>query len=163
MKFLTESSEQTEQLGRQWADALQAGDVIALTGELGSGKTTLVRGVAEGLGVERSGVSSPSFVLVRTYEGRLPIFHVDLYRLEGAPEAASVGVEECYEQNGVTLIEWANQVPEVLPEEFLEIRFEAPTPNTRKLTLLPHGKKYEDRLQSFQIPPKSFRAKREIS
>jgi len=141
----SDSPEKTEALGAALAGQLQAGDVIALTGEIGAGKTTFVRGVADGLAVPKRTVASPSFVLVREYSGRLPLFHADLYRLEGMPEAATVGLEEYYEREGVTLIEWATQIPDILPEAYLEVQFEVPTPDTRILRLVPHGQRYEGR------------------
>lgn len=127
------------------AARLQAGDVLALTGEIGAGKTTFVRGLADGLGVPAGSVASPSFVLVREYRGRLPIYHADLFRLEGLPDAMTVGMEDFYSQGGVTVIEWADRVPGVLPDEYLEIRFETMDPETRKLTLLPQGGSYRTR------------------
>jgi len=145
MEALTRSPEDTQQLGRQLAQRLRAGDVLALTGEIGSGKTTFVRGLAEGLGVPLSSVASPSFVLVRVYRGRIPLYHADLFRLEGLPEAVNVGLEEYYDRQGITVIEWANRVPGVLPEEYLEIRFEVVDPKTRRLLLIPHGTRYEKR------------------
>jgi len=140
MKWKSDSTERTEALGRELAAELQAGDILALTGAIGSGKTTFVRGLGEGMGLPAGTVASPSFVLVREYRGgRLPIFHADLYRLEGMPEAVSVGLEEYYDQGGVTVVEWANRIPELLPEDFLEIQFEAPSDTERTLTLVPHG------------------------
>ena len=101
-----------------------------------------MRGLAEGLGVPPRTVASPSFVLVREYHGRLPIYHADLFRLEGLPAALTVGLEDFYSQGGVTLIEWANQVPGILPDEYLEIRFEVVDDETRRLSLIPHGGRY---------------------
>lgn len=127
------------------ARALEPQDVLALTGEIGAGKTTFVQGLARGLGVPDGAVTSPSFVLVREYQGRLPLAHADLFRLEKLPEAAAVGLEEYYEGAGVTVIEWASRIPEILPEEFLEVRFEVIDPNTRKIKLVPHGPRFEKR------------------
>ena len=138
-QWTSHSPEETENLGRELAVRLKPGDVVALTGEIGAGKTTFVRGLAEGLGVPAGSVASPSFVLVREYRGRIPLYHADLFRLEGMPQAASVGLEEFYEQGGVTVIEWADQVPGALPEVYLEVRFEVVDPDTRRLTLAPHG------------------------
>ena len=138
MSTLTSRSpEETEELGRRLAARLKAGDVVALTGEIGAGKTTFVRGLADGLGVPAGSVASPSFVLVREYRGRLPLYHADLFRLEGMPQAASVGLEEFYEQGGITVIEWANQVPGILPEKYLEVHFEVVDPETRRISLIP--------------------------
>ncbi|MDO8730654.1 MAG: tRNA (adenosine(37)-N6)-threonylcarbamoyltransferase complex ATPase subunit type 1 TsaE [Candidatus Omnitrophota bacterium] len=146
MEAISHSVEETEQLGVELAKSLRSGDVVTLIGEIGAGKTTFVRGLALGLGVAAGSVASPSFVLVRQYtSGRMPLYHADLFRLENLPQAANVGLEECYEAGGVTLIEWANKVPGVLPEQFLEIRFEAMDPESRRLTLQPHGPLYQGR------------------
>ena len=146
MEKVSRSPEETEALGVGLAKNLKNGDVVTLIGEIGAGKTTFVRGLARGLGVPAGLVASPSFVLVRQYtSGRMPLYHADLFRLDNLPQACSVGLEECYEAGGVTLIEWANKVPGVLPEQFLEIRFEAPDPGTRRLTAVPHGPLYAGR------------------
>ena len=147
MQSITSHSvEETERLGMELARALRSGDVVALVGEIGAGKTTFVRGLARGLGVPDGSVASPSFVLVRQYTaGRMPLYHADLFRLDNSAAAVSVGLEECYEAGGVTLIEWANKVLGVLPEQFLEIRFEATDPETRRLTAILHGPLYQGR------------------
>jgi tRNA threonylcarbamoyladenosine biosynthesis protein TsaE len=120
--------------------------VLALIGEIGAGKTHFVQGIARGAGVREGTVASPTFVLVKVYNGgRFPIFHADLFRLEKAPEAATVGIEELYDEPGVTVIEWANRIPNVLPEEFLEVKFTVVDENTRTIDVIPHGKKYEER------------------
>ena len=146
MEAISHSVEETEALGAALAARLKPGDVVTLIGEIGAGKTTFVRGLAQGLGVPAGSVASPSFVLVRQYtSGRMPLYHADLFRLENLPQAANVGLEECYEAGGVTLIEWANKVPGILPEQFLEIRFEVVDPGTRRLTAVPHGPLYAGR------------------
>ncbi len=145
--FTSRSAEETEAIGRRLAARLKPGDVVALTGEIGAGKTTFVRGLAEGLGVPPRSVASPSFVLVREYRGRLPVYHADLFRLEGKAGAATVGLEDFYEQGGVTVIEWADRVPGILPEEHLEIRFDAPDAGTRRLSFFPQGDSYRARFE----------------
>ena len=144
--MISHSPEETEALGVDLAESLRAGDVVTLIGAIGAGKTTFVRGLGQGLGIPASSVASPSFVLVRQYtSGRMPLYHADLFRLDNLPQAANVGLEEYYEAGGVTLIEWANKVPGVLPEQFLEIRFEVVDPGTRRLTAVPHGPLYAGR------------------
>lgn len=147
MSRLLKSPEATRRLGVILGRQLQRQDVVALIGEIGAGKTTFVQGIARGLGVPPHTVASPSFVFIREYHGRIPLYHADLFRLERMPEAASVGLEEYYDADGVTVIEWANRLPEVLPEEFLEIRFETLDPRTRRLDFLPHGRRYEKRFK----------------
>ncbi len=149
MEHLSRSSASTKRLGAQLAKMLQPQDVIALGGQIGAGKTTFIQGMATGLGVPPENVTSPSFVLIKEYHGgRLPIFHADLFRLEGADEAMSVGLEECYQMPGVTVIEWANRIPTIVPEEFLELQFEMVNRTTRRIQLIPHGKKYEERFKT---------------
>lgn len=142
---VSDSEDQTRRLGEGLASQLRPGDVVALTGQVGSGKTTFVQGLAAGLGVPGGRVASPSFVLVREYRGRVPLYHADLFRLEGLTDTGTVGLEEYFEAGGVTVIEWANRVPEVLPEDHLEIEFDLSGPSERRLRLVPHGKGYEDR------------------
>ena len=144
LSVTTRSPEETRRLAARLARRLRPGDVLALTGEIGAGKTTFVQGLAEGLGIPEGRVASPSFVLVREYHGgRLPLYHSDLFRLERLPEAATVGLEEVCESGGVTVIEWANRIPGVVPEEHLEIRFAMVDPDTRTLELRPRGARYE--------------------
>ncbi len=143
--YRTTSASATKRLGSQLARWLQPGDVLALIGEMGAGKTHFVQGIAIGMKVPAGSVASPTFVLVKVYHGRLPIYHADLFRLERTPEAATVGLEEFYDEPGVTVIEWANRIPDVLPEEFLEIKFSVVNRNTRTVEFLPRGKKYEQR------------------
>ena len=142
---VSKSPAQTQRLGAHLARQLQPRDVLALTGEIGAGKTTFVQGIARGLKIPPRTVTSPSFVLVKIYQGRLPLYHADLFRLERLPEAATIGIEDYYEQEGVTVIEWANRIPQILPEEFLEIRLDVVDSGTRRLTLVPHGARYEAR------------------
>jgi len=109
---LSRSAEETTALGRQLGRGLRAGSVVLLRGSLGTGKTTLARGLATGLGVDDpTVVASPSFTLVNTYRGRLPIHHVDLYRVEGGSELDSIGIDEFLGCDGVTIVEWAERLP----------------------------------------------------
>ena len=116
--------------------------VICLDGELGSGKTIFVKGFASALGITEN-ITSPTFNLIKEYNnGELPLFHMDMYRLED--DATSVGVEEYFEKGGVTIIEWADLIAENLPEERLDIKFKIIDENTRVLVLVPHGTQYEE-------------------
>ena len=145
MDWITRSDEETRQRGAELAGHLKPRDVLVLTGQIGAGKTTFVQGIAQGMGADPRSVASPSFILIREYPGRIPLFHVDLFRLEELPEAEMLGLDEYYESEGVTLIEWGRKIPEVLPSEFMEICFEVIDPSTRKLLLAPHGARYEKR------------------
>jgi tRNA threonylcarbamoyladenosine biosynthesis protein TsaE len=112
----TRSPQETAALGRELAARAAAGDVWALVGELGAGKTHFVQGVAEGLGAA-SQVTSPTFTLLHEYTGgRLPLYHFDLYRLRSGEEALALGLEEYLDGDGLTVIEWADKFPPILPE-----------------------------------------------
>jgi tRNA threonylcarbamoyladenosine biosynthesis protein TsaE len=116
VKHLTRSAEETEELGRRIAAFLRPPAVILLRGSLGAGKTTLTRGLAQGLGVpDASVVSSPSFTLVNIYQGRCPVYHVDLYRLEGCRDIYSTGLEEFLGSRGVTIVEWSERLEFPVP------------------------------------------------
>ena len=113
--YRTRSAAETEALGRRLARLLCAPSVVLLRGSLGSGKTTLTRGLAQGLGVQDpDAVSSPSFTIVNLYEGRCPVYHVDLYRLEGRRDLASIGLEEFLGIRGVTIVEWGERLADDL-------------------------------------------------
>ena len=108
--FTSHSSAETESLGERWGREAERGLVIALSGDLGAGKTQLVRGIARGLGY-LGRIHSPTFTLVNTYEGgRLPLFHLDLYRLEGMEQVHGAGVDEYLQPDGVAVIEWAERI-----------------------------------------------------
>ena len=116
IRFKTTSPEQTEKFGREYAGSLCSGDVIALTGDLGAGKTCLTRGIADGLGSD-SNVSSPTFTIVNEYEGgRLMLFHFDTYRLSGPDDFLMSGLDEYFYRGGVCVIEWSDIIEELLPE-----------------------------------------------
>lgn len=133
------SRSETESFGRRIGRSLEGGTVLALRGELGSGKTTLVRGIAAGLGTPASEVSSPTFVLIHEYRGRLPLVHVDLYRLRHEGEAWAIGLIEHFNDTAVTAIEWADRFPSLLPEDRLEIELAHRTPATRAAQLSARG------------------------
>jgi tRNA threonylcarbamoyladenosine biosynthesis protein TsaE len=119
----TDSNEETLELGRRIGSLLADGDVVALTGELGAGKTWFTKGVALGFGVPgRTIVTSPSFALVNEYEGRSTLIHMDLYRLERLSDFVSAGLEEFFYGPGLVVMEWADRFPEVLPERSLGVR-----------------------------------------
>lgn len=112
---------QTDQLGAALAAVLSAGTTVALRGTLGSGKTRLVQAIAAGFDVPRSEVVSPTYVLCHEYDGRLPLYHLDVYRLRDDDEFLELGPEEYFESAGITLIEWADRVVDCLPGERLDI------------------------------------------
>lgn len=137
--LVTRSHDETEAIGERIGRAARAGDVVALWGELGTGKTVVARGIARGLGIEHHEVTSPTFVILHEHlEGRLPFFHIDLYRI--APdEAGSTGWEEALDAGGVTAIEWPDRVGADLPEDRLDIRIEHAGADERRIHLGPTG------------------------
>ncbi|CUS78169.1 tRNA (adenosine(37)-N6)-threonylcarbamoyltransferase complex ATPase subunit type 1 TsaE [Candidatus Kryptobacter tengchongensis] len=119
-KFITKSEVETIQLGKDFAKMLKAGDVVALYGELGSGKTKFVQGVCLGLNVKET-VNSPSFIIMNKYEGDLVIYHFDLYRINSLDELIEIGFHEFIYNDAISLIEWAEKVKDILPQKRYEI------------------------------------------
>jgi len=143
MIITTKSAEETIKLGRNLSKLLKPGDVLGLIGELGSGKTTLVRGIASGLGVkEKEGVASPTFVLVKEYRGKIPVFHLDLYRLDSIKDIESLGVEEYLFDQGVCLIEWAEKMRMLLPD-YLQVNLKVIGESKREIGFRAHSKRYQ--------------------
>ncbi len=133
------SRSETESLGEAIGRAAKGGEVLALIGELGAGKTALVKGVAAGLGAPRTSVSSPTFVLVHEYQGRLPLIHIDLYRLRNSAEAEGIGLQDYFSGHPVVAVEWADRFPALLPQDRLEIRLTHRSPVTRTARLRAQG------------------------
>ncbi|MBQ3291084.1 MAG: tRNA (adenosine(37)-N6)-threonylcarbamoyltransferase complex ATPase subunit type 1 TsaE [Mogibacterium sp.] len=130
------SEADTRILGLRIAEAAEPGDIIALIGDLGTGKTALTKYIAEGLGVTEE-VISPTFTIVKEYRsGRLPLFHFDVYRLGSGEELLDIGAEDYLEDGGVSVIEWADIVADVLPADSLVIRLEYGSGNTRTADIL---------------------------
>jgi len=141
---ITNSPEETLRLGRKLAQNLRSGDILCLYGELGSGKTTLVKGIAEGLEISPHKVQSPTFVLMNAYEGKLPLYHFDLYRLENTRQIMMLDYEEYFYGGGVTVIEWADRLKELTPRDYLRVEFTFVGDNERSINLVPLGKRYEE-------------------
>lgn len=127
MTFLTKSSEETIELGRKIGKLLKPGDIIAMSGTLAAGKTTITKGIAESLGV-KDNITSPTFCLISEYEGeKMPLYHMDVYRLDGEDDFLNLGVEEMLYGNGVCIIEWSEKVKKVLPKKTIYMNI---TPNS---------------------------------
>jgi tRNA threonylcarbamoyladenosine biosynthesis protein TsaE len=140
------SEEDTARLGRAIADVVEAGTVIGLVGPLGAGKTRLVRAIAEALGVEPGAISSPTFVLIQEYDGRLPVYHFDTYRLPSLGAFEDLGPAD-YWDAGVSLVEWADRVADLLPEGRWTITLEPIGPTTRRARIeLPSRPELADQL-----------------
>ena len=119
--FHTSTSEETIDLGRKIGSLLKAGDVVAMTGTLAAGKTTITKGIAESLGVSDN-ITSPTFCLISEYDGsKMPLYHMDVYRLEGAEDFVNLGVEDMLYGNGVSIIEWSEKISSVLPKKSITI------------------------------------------
>ena len=142
-ELAAKSLEATQEIAEQLGEILHAGDVITLEGDLGAGKTSFTKGLARGLGITRN-VSSPTFTIVKEYNGRLPLYHMDAYRLEDSEE--DIGFDEYFNGNGVSVIEWAQFIEDYLPEERLEIMMEYTGENTRQLTFKANGARYSELL-----------------
>ena len=139
----------TEAFGLRLADLLFPGAVVALIGPLGAGKTHLVRAVALGLGVaDGRVVTSPTFVLIQEYLGRMPVYHFDAYRLRGESDFSDLGVHEYFEGEGVCLVEWADRAAGVLPAEHLRVELTIRGETARRATIDGFGRQYESLIQA---------------
>ena len=138
-EIVSRSVEATQQLGERLGGLLSAGDVVGLIGELGSGKTTFIQGLAKGLGIDPGLVKSPTFVLIREYPGRVSLIHVDGYRLDDATSLNWLDVDWVFSPKKITVIEWADRCHEALPEDYLELRFEHRTTHQRRIRASGHG------------------------
>ena len=142
--FKSKSVQETIGFGKKIGRNLRKGDVIALCGELGSGKTVLTKGIAEGLGVKSSKyVNSPSFVILKEHNGRLPLYHFDIYRLDDISEFSTIDYAGYFYGKGVSVIEWADKIIGVLPKDFLRIDLAMEKEDRRKISLSPHGSRYK--------------------
>jgi len=137
--LVTRSPEETLALGSSIGTLLEPGDVIALNGPLGAGKTVLVKGIGRGLGLDPAEVTSPTFTLIQQYRGRLTLFHLDAYRLSGGSDLDALGVDELLFGDGATVIEWADRVADILPEARLDVQLEHVDEHTRRTAFRPLG------------------------
>jgi tRNA threonylcarbamoyladenosine biosynthesis protein TsaE len=132
--FISNSAEETESVGRQFADNAKPGEVLALTGGLGSGKTQFVKGLAAALGITTP-ATSPTFTLIHEYPGgRLPVYHFDFFRIEDRSSAERLGLDEYFFGDGVSVIEWADRFPDLVPENARWISFETKSETQRAIT-----------------------------
>lgn len=142
----TSSVDETRDLGAALSSLARPGDLVVLAGDLGAGKTALVQGLGRGLGVEQR-ITSPTFTLVHVYEdGRLPVHHLDVYRLDQLSEALDLGLAEILDEGGVVLIEWGDAITPVLPHDYLEVRLTfGPGDDDREIALRPVGSRWVGR------------------
>ena len=139
----------TLEFGERLGHTLKGGDVLALTGDLGAGKTLITRGIALGLGIATEQVTSPTFTLIQTYEGRLPVIHVDLYRLEDPSAILQLGLEDYFTPENIVIIEWADRLLQILPPDYLALHLEhSDTETVRHLTIRGTGPRSIDVVRS---------------
>ncbi|MYL66081.1 tRNA (adenosine(37)-N6)-threonylcarbamoyltransferase complex ATPase subunit type 1 TsaE [Bacillus hwajinpoensis] len=138
--FIMKSPEETMAFGRKLAEKLKPGCVLTLEGDLGAGKTTFTKGIGKGLGVTKI-VNSPTFTIIKEYEGNIPLFHMDAYRLEESDE--DLGFSEYFEGEGVTVVEWAKFIQDMLPKQLLRVEIYHQRDSERRLILRPFGSFYE--------------------
>ena len=147
---MSHSSLHTERIGERLAKLARPGDVLALWGELGAGKTVLAKGVAAGLGLDAAIVTSPTFIIEHEhYGGRLPLFHLDLYRLEGA-DLGTTGWEEALDSGGLTVIEWPDRLGEAIPPDRVDVRIDHIAETKRSVSLTATGERSRELLEEFR-------------
>jgi len=144
-KITTHSEFETIELAQNLEAEKFPNMIICLDGELGSGKTMFTKGIANALGIEET-LTSPTFTIIKEYDGELPLYHMDVYRLDGNTDG--VGIEDYFTKGGVVVIEWANTIKDILPSERLDIKFKVVDENKRNLVLIPHGKQYEELVEA---------------
>ena len=137
----------------------QPGDVFLLVGGLGAGKTCLTQGIAWGLGIEGY-AASPSFVLINQYRGRLPLYHIDLYRLDSIEEVNELGLDDYLYSNGVCVVEWAEKAWAVLPRENLTVEMSFLSDTSRSITIKPNGKRYIEMISQLSVTQRAKEGKR---
>ena len=145
--FITNSPEETVHLGRKIGKLLKQGDVVALLGNLGAGKTVIANGLCSGLGVKENYITSPTYTIVNQYDGRIPVYHIDLYRLNDSKELYNLGWDEYIYGHGACVIEWADKAKEMLPEEYLMVNIKVTGTNKRKIILQAKGSSYRNLLE----------------
>lgn len=133
--------EELEKLGIKLGSLLEKKDVICLNGDLGAGKTTFTQAIGKGLGVTEY-ITSPTFTIINEYEGRLPLYHFDIYRLGDEEELDLLGAQDYFYSDGVCVIEWANNAENILPKERLDIWIKIIDENRRQFKFIPHGDRY---------------------
>ena len=156
LEVLSNSAGQTRNIGMKLGKLAAAGDIILLVGQLGAGKTCFTQGIARGMSIHEY-TASPTFVLVREYRGKLPLYHIDLYRLDRIEEVTQLGLDDYFSGNGVCVVEWADKGLRVLPEEHLLIEMRIVSPLQRRLRFVPKGTRYLDMLSKLKSQKRGAR------
>ena len=154
LNLVTESPEETQRLGNRLGKLAQVGDVFLLVGGLGAGKTCLTQGIAWGLDIEGY-ATSPSFVVVNQYQGRLPLYHMDLYRLDRLEEVIELGLDDYLYGRGVCVVEWAEKALDMFPKEHLLVEMSYLSDTSRNLVLKPVGERYVELLSQLNTAPRT--------
>jgi len=150
IEIITQSQRETMQLGSRLAKLLKAGDIVCLYGDLGTGKTTLVKGMAKGLKINEAHVHSPTFVLMNLYEGRIPLFHFDFYRLDDIEQIGMIGYDEFLYDNGIAVVEWAEKLKSLTPKEYLHIQLKHRNEDQRVIKMSARGKRYKEIIEKIK-------------
>jgi tRNA threonylcarbamoyladenosine biosynthesis protein TsaE len=157
LQITTHSVTETRRLGQTLGAGIRQAVIIALTGDLGSGKTAFVQGLAKGLDVpEKYYITSPTFTLINEYPGRKPLFHVDLYRIEHAPESAEIGLDEILLEDAVIVIEWADKLLGETLAGHLDLRLRIISENTRQIDIFAYGHRVGNLLKALEIQYKKM-------
>ena len=150
--MITRSAAQTRTWGKKLGRLLKGGEIVGLSGELGSGKTSFARGVAEGAGVgNETWIRSTTFTLINEYDGRLPVYHIDLYRIGNARELEELNLREYLFSDGASVVEWFEHLPAGEVDEWLQVEFAHAGGNQRGLTFQAHGRQYEEILNGLRV------------
>lgn len=147
---ISSGPEQTWRIGQALGTLLTAGDTVCLYGDLGAGKTNFSYGVAQGLGVKDRYITSPTFTFVNVYQGRIPFYHIDLYRLRDRDELEGIGFATYLDSDGATVIEWAERAEDELPVERLSVYLSTLDDNSREIGFLAEGERYEKQLEALK-------------
>lgn len=147
IEIITNSEERTKEIASTLGSYVKSGDVITLEGDLGSGKTTFTKGLAAGLGIKRN-VTSPTFTIIKEYNGRIPLYHMDVYRLEHSDE--DIGFTEYFDGNGVTVVEWAKFIEDFMPNQYLVIKIEVIDDTSRKIICQSNDQHYDQLLEQLK-------------
>jgi len=150
LEITTHSAEATKDTGFKLGRLLKPGDIVCLEGNLGVGKTLFVQGIALGLGVVDY-VTSPTFNIIHEYNGRIPLYHMDVYRLNSVEEMEDLGYDEYFYGKGVVVIEWAEKIQQIIPEERLWIKGETIGENTRRFVFKPSGERYKTLIKELKM------------
>lgn len=151
LRIITHDPDETKEIGRKLGELLTAGDIVCLNGDLGAGKTTLTQAITIGLDVDDY-VTSPTFTIINEYDGRYPVYHMDVYRIEDVDEMYDLGYEEYFYANGVTIVEWASIIEDILPDKRINITIKAgKEANEREISIYGNGGKYNSMVENLKL------------